>query len=160
MDTMYRILEPSKKVLAMRKWQENNREKTRVLAKAFYWENKYEINERRRKNPNSLFHTIRRNARIRGIELNLSKEEFIDWWKRQEQICSYCDIPVSRLSIVDRKKKLSQRLSIDRLDNSKGYSIENITLSCLQCNFIKSNLFSFAEMREIGQRFIKPKWNK
>jgi len=50
------------------------------------------------------------------------------------------------------------RLTVDRIDNSLSYSGENIVLSCPRCNMIKSNYFSFEEMREIGQKYVKPRW--
>jgi len=143
---------------SVRKWQKSHREKTRILAKEYYWKNRDAVNERRRKNPNSLFHTIRRNARYRNLSFNLDKKEFIDWWNKQKQECFYCSIPVGRFAIADLGKKLAKRLSIDRLNNKEGYKISNLVLACLRCNFIKSNLLTSKEMKEIGQKYLKPKW--
>jgi hypothetical protein len=39
-----------------------------------------------------------------------------------------------------------------------GYVNGNICLACARCNLIKSNVLSFQEAREIGQRYVKPKW--
>jgi len=50
------------------------------------------------------------------------------------------------------------RLTIDRIDNKKGYIKGNICLACARCNLIKSNILSFNETREICQRYVKPKW--
>lgn len=124
----------------------------------FYHKHKAEISARKRANPKVLYGTIKRNAYIRNLPLTLTKEEFCEWWKSQQQICVYCSIEVERLSVTDVGRKLSKRLSVDRKDNKLGYEKENIVLACLQCNFIKSNLFTFEEMREIGQKYIKPKW--
>ena len=124
----------------------------------FYHKNKDHINEWRRKNPYSIMSILKRNAKKRNIDFSITREEFIKWWTSQEQKCVYCDIPIERMAVADRTKKLSKRLSIDRIDNNKGYNISNIVLSCLKCNFIKSNLFTFEEMKEIGQKYIKPKW--
>lgn len=141
-----------------RKYQREHREYFNISAKAFYSKNKIKINERRRHNPYSLFSTIKRNAKMRGLECLITKDLFKTWWSCQDQRCVYCDIPVERLAVTDLGKKLAKRLSIDRIDNDKGYIIGNLALACLRCNFIKSNLFSFQEMREIGQKYIKPKW--
>lgn len=136
------------------KWRKYYAEK----AKEHYHKNKIEINERARKNPVRLFHTIKRNARYRNIAVSITKEEFVKWWYEQKQVCVYCDIPVERMAYVDKKRKLVKRLSVDRIDNEKGYENKNLALACLKCNFIKSNILSFDEMREIGQKYLKPKW--
>lgn len=141
-----------------RKWQRDNKEYCNEKAKKFYRENKDAINDRKRKNPKTLYSTIKRNAHMRGMEITISQEKFIEWWNKQEQICVYCSIPVSRLAYTDISRKLSHRLSIDRMDNNLGYCEGNLALSCLRCNFIKSNLFTFDEMKEIGDKYIKPKW--
>ena len=142
----------------MRKWKKENKEYCNTKAKEFYRDNKEEINIRRRKNPRSLYSIIKRNAHLRNIPLTISVDDFIKWWNKQKQICTYCHIPIERLKITNIKKKLSRRLSIDRINNNKGYEKDNLVLACLQCNFIKSNLFTFDEMKKIGQKYIKPKW--
>lgn len=147
-----------KKRLYMIEWRKKNPDYFNDYQKEIYANNKDEINERRRKNPNSLWSILKRNARKRLISFSLTKDEFSSWWYAQEQACAYCDIPIARLSIVNKSKKMAKRLSIDRVDNDAGYSTNNIVLSCMMCNFIKSNLFTFREMREIGQKYIKPKW--
>lgn len=145
-----------------KEWAREKREKYREYynqkAKKFYHEHREEINIRRRKNPFSLYAIIKRNAEIRKMECLITKEEFKEWWDKQEQKCVYCEIPIERLEIVDRSKKLVRRLSIDRKINEVGYLKNNLVLSCMQCNFIKSNLLTFDEMKEIGQKYLKPKW--
>lgn len=142
----------------MSKYQLEHKDYFNNSAKKFYHENKISINERRRKNPFSLMSILKRNATKRNLLFRMEKEDFATWWKAQKQVCVYCDIPVERMTVVNKSKKLAKRLSIDRIVNEKGYTIDNIVLACMRCNFIKSNLFTFDEMREIGQKFIKPKW--
>ena len=127
-------------------------------ARARYAANKDEINKRRRRNPHSLWSILVRNARIRSIPFHITSDQFIQWFNDQPQTCIYCDIPVERLNIVDRAKKMAKRLTIDRLNNDLGYTIENIGLACMRCNFIKSNILTEKEMIEIGQKYFKPKW--
>jgi hypothetical protein len=141
-----------------RNYQKTHREYFRVKANKWYQENKVRANFLRRKNPYSLMSILKRNAEKRNMEFSLTRESFTEWWNNQEQKCVYCEIPIERLSIVDRSKKLAKRLSIDRIDNNKGYIDGNLALCCMRCNFIKSNLFTFDEMKEIGQKYIKPKW--
>ena len=89
----------------------------------------------------------------------ISKEDFVNWYNTQEKKCAYCDIPEEDFFLLREKYgSRAKRLTVDSKDNSLGYEIGNIVLACERCNFIKSNILSFDEMREIGQRFIKPKW--
>jgi 5-methylcytosine-specific restriction endonuclease McrA len=141
-----------------RNYQKVNRQYFADKARKWYQDNKIEVNIRRRKNPYSLMSILKRNAKKRNIEFALTRASFTEWWNGQEQKCVYCDIPIERLAVVDKSKKLAKRLSIDRVDNDKGYVDGNLVLCCMRCNFIKSNLLTFAEMKEIGQKYLKPKW--
>ena len=80
----------------------------------------------------------------------LTFEEFRDWYDSQEKKCTYCTQSLLEIQLVpDILNK--ERLSIDRKDNAKGYTLENITLACLRCNAIKSNFFTFDQMLEVGK---------
>lgn len=92
--------------------------------------------------------------------LTISRGDFIDWYNTQERKCAYCDLDESELDKIkdvynDRK---SDRLTIDCKTNSRGYSKGNLVLACKRCNTMKSDILSYEEMREIGQKYIKPKW--
>ena len=50
-------------------------------------------------------------------------------------------------------------MTIDRKDNSIGYLLENCVSCCFVCNRTKSNFFSAEEMKAIGEKFIRPKWD-
>jgi len=101
------------------------------------------------------------NAKQSGINFNILKKDFIEWYSKVEQECAYCGLKQSE--IIKYKKLLPNTnvfyLSLDRVDNSKGYSLDNVCLACTRCNLIKSNFFSSEEMKEIGQKYVKPKWN-
>jgi hypothetical protein len=43
------------------------------------------------------------------------------------------------------------RLTVDRLDNNKGYENGNLALSCMRCNGVKSDYFTEEEMLKIGK---------
>ena len=89
-----------------------------------------------------------------------TRELFILWYNNQNKKCVYCDITEEnwlRLYGSKYPKKI-KRLTIDRMNNDLGYVLDNLALACYHCNFIKSDFLNFDEMREIGQRYIKPKW--
>jgi hypothetical protein len=94
----------------------------------------------------------------RGHKLSITKEEFIAWHNSQEKICSYCKRTHEecQLDILNRKVN---RLTIDRIDNSRGYEKGNLALACYRCNAIKNNYFTPDEMLKIG-RIIHDKNSK
>jgi len=87
--------------------------------------------------------------------------EFVEWYKSQPKKCAYCDIPDEYIDkLNDTVMKRSKRLTIDCKDNDKGYDLDNLVLSCHRCNFMKSDILSYDAMRDVGQRHIKPIWEK
>ena len=113
-----------------------------------------------RASPEGIFTTLKGQSKFfnRG-EVNFSQEEFVEWYNAQTKECAYCDIPEELMHDVDDGwNNRTIRLTIDRIDNALSYEKGNIVLSCPRCNMIKSNYFTFDEMRQIGQTIIKPKW--
>lgn len=89
----------------------------------------------------------------------ISKKSFIDWYHLQHKQCVYCDLLEEDIhKHNDPRNNKSARLTIDRMNNDAGYSIDNMVLACHRCNEIKTDFFSYEEMREIGQKFVKPIW--
>lgn len=118
---------------------------------------KYKANvDRYRKSAGCAFQDLRKGAKRRGIEFNLNIESFEVWFNSEPRICSYCDLPQEHLQYCypDRPQK---RLSIDRKDNTT-YRHDNLCFACDVCNVMKSNILSSEEMREVGQKYIKPRW--
>lgn len=60
----------------------------------------------------------------RGLEWSLSKAEFACLWGKS---CWYCGSAV-------------ETIGIDRLDNSKGYFIQNVMPCCKTCNWMKQQM--------------------
>lgn len=120
--------------------------------------NKYS-NDYRKKNPRGIYDVIKQGAKRRSLVFTIDKNEFVEWYKLQPRECFYCkrseeDI-MKDLAIIRKKM---QRLSIDRVENEKGYETGNLILSCMRCNYTKSNFFSKDEMLIIG-RIIKEKFD-
>ena len=91
--------------------------------------------------------------------LEITKDDFVEWYNNEAKICAYCDIPEEKIPLV--AVSFDDRVShlvIDRKDNDLGYNEENMVLACHLCNFIKMNRFSYRDMRERAQKYIKPKW--
>ncbi len=76
--------------------------------------------------PAELFGKVKRNARARGIELSLTKEQYMELTNAN---CFYCET-----------EKSGHRMGLDRVDNTKGYTESNVVPCCQPCNYKKKDL--------------------
>ena len=92
-------------------------------------------------------------------QVDFTMEEFIKWYSSQRKICYYCDLSEENINLFDWKTNgRVKRLTLDRRNNNRGYELNNLVLACYLCNAVKNNVFTEQEMLEIGERYIKPKW--
>ena len=89
---------------------------------------------------NLAFHFYKKSARDRELEFALTRDEFI---AISSGDCSYCgkiatkeDAPYIR----DNLLSLHPINGIDRVDSSKGYTLDNSTPCCSRCNQIKMDM--------------------
>ena len=104
-------------------------------------------------------------ARNRNIEAPHKATEYRDWYREKTKLCCYCgntnDIIVKYLYKIGEKVTVQQnRLQIERIDSSKGYIFNNMTLACSICNTHKSDIISHDDFKEIAQKYIAPKINQ
>ena len=124
-----------------RLWAKNNPEKNKQFNK----------NWRRKNNKLTTWTGIKNRCKNKHIKLQMSKEEFFQWYDNQIRQCIYCGILEEEwLQTKDSMLKLYKHLHIDRKDNKKGYNISNIVLACPRCNLTKSDFFNFKDMLKIG----------
>ena len=90
----------------------------------------------------------RSGARQRGIEWNLSEEEFKSLIK---QNCYYCNEEPSRHQSVSYRDDYELVNGIDRIDSNKGYSIDNCVPCCNTCNLMKNTLPKSVFFEKISQ---------
>lgn len=87
---------------------------------------------------NSIYYTSRRSAGKRNLEFLLNIDQLIAVCS---QPCFYCGSePVAKSRYKDEKRKTRATIfanGIDRVDNNKGYSIENCVPCCSICNEMK-----------------------
>jgi len=78
----------------------------------------------------SVFHSAKRNSNLktrRKKEFTLEgKHVVLDLYKKQEGLCYYSKLPMSFYG--------TWKMSLERLDSSQGYNIDNIVLCCLELN--------------------------
>lgn len=98
------------------------------LMKAWRNKNKEHVSAWKKKNSNARYISIKQQATLKGIQWNddMTKNVCFDMIQSS---CFYCD-----------RNDPECLNGIDRMDNSKGYSIENCVPCCKYCNFMKKAL--------------------
>lgn len=84
----------------------------------------------------SVWTYYRRNARVRELDWNLTKEQFV---RLVRSPCSYCGHIDSMVTTVRHGDKCAHN-GIDRENNALGYSLKNSTPCCNICNRAKSDM--------------------
>lgn len=92
------------------------------------------------------YSAIKSRARARDIKFDIPKEIFLQWFDNHPKYCSYCNGDLSIGTNMEHKIWLT----IDRKDNAKHYTMDNIVISCMRCNLMKSNDISYELMVKIG----------
>jgi len=70
------------------------------------------------------YHKYKGNAKRKNIKFHLSRKEFSLFWKKS---CHYCNSEI-------------KTIGLDRVNNTKGYIIDNIVSCCAICNGMKETL--------------------
>lgn len=92
----------------------------------------------------------------------LSYEDFVEVINHGNAPCRYCEAKLSWAtychSLIDRKVGYQ----LDRKDNNKGYTKENVVACCRACNYTKRNTYTFEEMLLLSPvlKFIREKRNE
>lgn len=90
---------------------------------------------------NRLFSGYKQKSRIKDYDFNLTKKQFK---KLTKSNCFYCGEPPSNKYAINTKDCNGFYLGngIDRVDNEKGYTLENSVPCCKICNHAKATLSS------------------
>ena len=136
-------------------WREKNKNKLKERAKIYYDAHQDKIKSSYY-SPSGIYTALKARAKQRDIKFNITKEDFIEWYNSQKQECYYCKQTLKEIN--KNQFGRSDKLTIDRKDNNKGYEIDNIVLACMRCNYIKSDFFTEEEMLQIGN-IIKNRGN-
>lgn len=85
---------------------------------------------------NHLYLIYQRNAEVRSLPFALSKKEFRSLTSGN---CAYCGTPPSARHVTTRSNGGYVHNGVDRVDNSKGYTLDNTVSCCQICNKIKGS---------------------
>jgi len=105
-----------------------------------------------RKRPyESLYSSFLYVCKVPGKGTDITYEDFLEFTRINK--CHYCDVPIiwAKHNIHLRSPGHRQAYYLDRKDNLKGYTKDNVVVCCTRCNRGKSNLFSYDEWVEIGK---------
>lgn len=94
--------------------------------------------------PISRFRRLVASTKRRGHEVLISFKEFENL---MNQPCTYC---FNRLGGISK-----QGSNLDRIDNSKPYSIDNIQPCCKVCNNIRNNFLTVQETHVVVDALLK-----
>lgn len=87
-------------------------------------------------NFNQIIYSYKRHAKERNLSFDLSKDEFKIL---TQQNCYYCGDPPSQSHAGTRQNGVYIYNGIDRIDNTKGYILDNCVSCCGNCNKLKLN---------------------
>lgn len=128
-------------------------------------EKRYEKKAREKDSTFAIGDNIKDSARNRNIAHPHKPLEYRDWYREQKKLCCYCGntngtIVKYLYKIGEKITVQHNRLHIERMDSSKGYVFNNMTLACSICNTHKSDIISYEDFKEIAQKYIAPKIKK
>lgn len=89
---------------------------------------------------NDKINRLRHTAEQRDIEFNLKSKDLENLYNNQNGLCYYTGIPLSLTTTLGWKQKKQADfdiLSVDRIDSSIGYQLNNIVLCCIAVNKMK-----------------------
>ena len=81
-----------------------------------------------------LFGNVRKGAKDRGYSFNITFEDFLSYIFEP---CYYCGEIGVNSKRIGKSDDFIQYNGLDRVDNSKGYSRDNIVTCCKHCNHMK-----------------------
>jgi len=84
------------------------------------------------------FSTLKAQAKARHIYFDLTLEQFKSFWGWP---CAYCGESI-------------KTIGLDRIDSSKGYTVDNLLSCCGDCNYMKSDM-SLDEFVERCRKIVK-----
>jgi len=86
----------------------------------------------------NLLNTLILTTEQQNIQVNISVDDLLDLYNKQNGICVYSKYKMTY--IVELDPEYSHNISIDRIDSDKPYEINNIILICEGFNIAKNSM--------------------
>lgn len=90
---------------------------------------------------------IARSAKKRGIEFKITIEELDDLFDKQGHLCALSGIPIVLTRRISEQRNLPNTASLDRIDSSKGYEIDNV-------QWVSKNI-NLAKLKHTNEQFVE-----
>lgn len=114
---------------------------------------------------NHIYRAYKGGAKQRNLAFELTKEEFRALTSSD---CYYCGSSPKLISYGTKDRMTKEGLEyaaylyngIDRIDNTKGYLIDNVVPCCFDCNRMKTDFtldWFFSKIKTIYEKHVKPK---
>ena len=132
-----------------KKWYENNKKRHREYCRLWVIKNKksYDASQKkRREKPENKYKKTIRDCKSRKLSFEITYETFLDFLSKP---CYYCSSLVKGYGS-----------NLDRIDNNKGYQIDNVLPCCGICNKIRNNFLTVEEMKIAMIAVIQYRKNK
>lgn len=88
--------------------------------------------------PSTTISSLKKGAMSRGLIWNITSKNMWDLYLKQNKRCRLTNLPI--YFAKTRKKYTQQTASLDRIDSSKGYTIDNVQWVHKNINKMKQNL--------------------
>ena len=86
---------------------------------------KHRVKLKRNQNtPRQRWHDYKKAAKVRERQWDLTFEQFMTFWQK---FCYYCGDEI-------------KTIGLDRIDNNKGYELDNLVSCCSRCNYAKRKM--------------------
>jgi len=87
-------------------------------------------------NMRSIFEKYQYKAKKRKLRFDLTEDQFKEITQRD---CYYCGVKPSNIKNSKGSNGEYTYSGMDRVDNNKGYTIDNVVPCCITCNMAKNN---------------------
>jgi len=81
--------------------------------------------------------------RIRPIEITVTVTELVEIWEKQQGRCAITGI------LMRTKTRTPYSASVDRIESSKAYTVDNVQLVCVAINYAK-----LTHSQEVIRQFV------
>ncbi|KKM25250.1 hypothetical protein LCGC14_1596910 [marine sediment metagenome] len=103
-----------------------------------------------------IIHNAKKRAKKKGLEFNITSKDVLEINKEQKGLCAYSGIALNwdfNSKGIAKRRSPIDRASLDRIDSTKGYTVDNIQVLADLVNRMKHTL-SYKELLKFCQLII------